>query len=65
MMLARLRTGQTQKGLAILPDDNGEPRWQSLHVALLRAAGRKAEAEKLATKVDPSTLTPEEKDLLR
>jgi hypothetical protein len=51
--------------LAILPDDNGEPRWQTLHVALLRAAGRKAEAEKIATKVDPSTLTPEEKDLLK
>jgi len=63
--LARLRTGQATKGLAILPDDNGDPRWQTLHVALLRAAGRKADAEKIATKVDPSTLTPEEKDLLR
>jgi hypothetical protein len=63
--LARLRTGQAQKGLAILPDDNGEPRWQTLHAALLRAAGRKADAEKIANKVDPSTLTPEEKDLLR
>ncbi len=63
--LARLRTGQATKGLAILPDDNGEPRWQTLHAALLRAAGRKADAEKVATKVDPSTLTPEEKDLLR
>jgi len=63
--LARLRTGQATKGLAILPDDNGEPRWQTLHAALLRAAGRKADAEKIATKVDPSTLTPEEKDLLR
>jgi hypothetical protein len=62
--LARLRTGQTQKGLAILPDDNGEPRWQTLHVALLRAAGRQTEAEKIATKVDPTTLTPEEKALL-
>lgn len=63
--LARLRTGNAAKGLAILPDDNGEPRWQTLRVALLRAAGRKADAEKIATKVDPSTLTPEEKDLLR
>ncbi len=63
--LARLRTGQATKGLAILPDDNGDPRWQTLHAALLRAAGRKADAEKIATKVDPSTLTPEEKDLLR
>ena len=63
--LARLRTGQATKGLAILPDDNGEPRWQTLHAALLRAAGRKADAEKVANKVDPSTLTPEEKDLLR
>lgn len=63
--LARLRTGQATKGLAILPDDNGEPRWQTLHAALLRAAGREAEAEKIATKVDPSTLTPEEKDLIR
>jgi hypothetical protein len=63
--LARLRTGQATKGLAILPDDNGEPRWQTLHAALLRAAGRKADAEKIATKVDPSTLTPEEKDLIR
>jgi hypothetical protein len=62
--LARLRTGQTQKGLDILPDDNGEPRWQTLHAALLRAAGRKAEAEKIATKVDPTTLTPEEKAML-
>ena len=63
--LARLRTGQATKGLAILPDDNGDPRWQTLHAALLRAAGRKADAEKVANKVDPSTLTPEEKDLLR
>ena len=62
--LARLRTGNASKGLAILPDDNGEPRWQTLHAALLRAAGRKAEAEKIATKVDPTTLTPEEKAML-
>lgn len=62
--LARLRTGQAAKGLAILPDDNGEPRWQTLHVALLRAAGRKTEAQKLAAKVDPSSLTPEERGWL-
>ena len=62
--LARLRTDQAAKGLAILPDDNGEPRWQTLHAALLRATGRKAEADQLAAKVDPSTLTPEERAML-
>ena len=62
--LARLRTGQAAKGLDILPDDNNEPRWQTLHAALLRAAGRPGEADKLAAKVDPKTLTPEERAML-
>lgn len=62
--LARLRTGKAVQGLAILPDDNGEIRWQTLHAALLRAAGRKAEADKLASKIDPTTLTPEERTML-
>lgn len=62
--LGRLRTGKAAQGLAIVPDDNGEPRWQNLHVALLRAAGRKAEADKLAAKVDTASLTPEEKAML-
>ena len=62
--LGRLRTGKAAQGLSILPDDNGDPRWQTLHAALLRAAGRKSEADKLAAKVDPTTLTPEEKAML-
>jgi hypothetical protein len=62
--LGRLRTGKAKEGLDILPDDNGEPRWQTLHAALLRAAGQTAGAEQLAAKIDASTLTPEEKALL-
>ena len=62
--LGRLRTGAASKGLRILPDDNGEPRWQTLHVALLRAGGRQSEADKLAAKVDASALTPEERKML-
>jgi len=62
--LARLRTGKAAQGLSILPDDNGEARWQTLHAALLRAAGRKNEAEQLAAKVDASELTPEERTML-
>jgi hypothetical protein len=62
--LARLRAGKPAQGLSILPDDNGEPRWQTLRVALLRAAGRKSEAEQLAAQIDPSTLMPEEKAML-
>lgn len=62
--LARLRTGKAAQGLSILPDDNGEPRWQTLHAALLRAAGRKSDADKLAAKVDATVLTPEEKAML-
>jgi hypothetical protein len=62
--LARLRTDQAAKGLAILPDDNGEPRWQTLHAALLRAAGRKSEADQLVAKIDASALMPEEKAML-
>jgi hypothetical protein len=62
--LGRLRTGQAKEGLVILPDDNGEPRWQTLHTALLRAAGQTATADELAAKIDASTLTPEEKAML-
>ena len=62
--LARLRTGQAAEGLDIMPDDNGEPRWQTLHAALLRASGQTAAADQLATKVDGSSLTAEEKALL-
>ena len=62
--LARLRTGQAKKGLDILPDDNAEPRWQTLHAALLRANGKTSAAEELATKIDTSTLTPEERAML-
>jgi hypothetical protein len=62
--LGRLRTGQPQKGLDILPDDNGEARWQTLHAALLRASGQNTAAEQLASKIDTSGLTPEEKALL-
>ena len=63
--LARLRTGQAKQGLQIMPDDNSEPRWQALHAALLRANNQKAAAEKLIPTIDQSTLTPEEKNLLR
>lgn len=63
--LARLRTGQAEKGLAIMPDDNGEARWQTLHAALLRAAGRETAADQLAAKVDTHGLMPEERDLLK
>lgn len=62
--LARLRTGQAAQGLEIMPDDNGEPRWQTLHAALLRAAGQTTAADQLAAKVDASSLTAEEKALL-
>jgi len=62
--LARLRTGKAANGLSILPDDNGDPRWQTLRAALLRAAGRKSEADRVAAKVDPTTLTPEERTML-
>lgn len=63
--LGRLRTGQAAKGLSILPDDNGEPRWQTLHALLLRAAGQKSAADRLAQKIDTSSLTPEERTLLQ
>jgi hypothetical protein len=63
--LARLRTGQAAQGLAILPDDNGESRWQTLHAALLRSAGQETAAAELAAKIDASALTPEEKAMLK
>lgn len=64
--LGRLRQGQPAAALKIFPDDNNtEPRWQALHAALLRANNQKAAAEKLLPTIDQSTLTPEEKDLLR
>ncbi len=62
--LGRLRTSEAAKGLDIMPDDNGEPRWQTFHAALLRASGQTAAADQLAAKVDASSLTPEEKALL-
>jgi hypothetical protein len=62
--LGRLRSGQAAQGLKIMPDDNGEPRWQTLHAALLRAAGQTTAADQLAAKIDTSSLTPEEKALL-
>lgn len=62
--LARLRTGQAAQGLSILPDDNGESRWQALHAALLRADGREEEADRVAAKVDADALAPEERAML-
>ena len=62
--LARLRSNQAEEGLKIMPDDNGEPRWQTLHTALLRAAGKTAAADNLAARIDTSTLTPEERAML-
>lgn len=63
--LARLRTNRAQEGLAILPDDNNEPRWQTLRAALLHASGQKSAAQNLAAKIDTSNLTPEERTLLK
>ena len=63
--LGRLRTDRAKEGLAILPEENTEPRWQALHAALLRANGQKSAAEKLLPTIDHSTLTPEERALLQ
>jgi len=63
--LGRLRTGQAVAGLDILPDDQGEARWQALHVALLRASGNHDDADVLASSIDPQALHPEERDLLK
>ena len=63
--LARLRTNRAQEGLAILPDDNNEPRWQTLRAALLHASGQKSAAQNLAAEIDISNLTPEERTLLK
>ena len=63
--LARLRGGQPQEGLALLPEDGGDPRWLALRAGLLRAAGQTAEADQIATGVDPSGLLPEESALLK
>lgn len=63
--LGRLRTGQAQAGLKILPADNGEPRWQALRAALLRTAGQKSAAEKVSGGIDTSSLLPEERELLK
>ena len=63
--LARLRTGQAKQGLDILPDDNNEPRWQTLQAALLRAAGQTTAAEKLIPTIDQSPLNTEERALLK
>lgn len=62
--LARLRTDQAASGLEIMPADNGEPRWQTLHAALLHATGQTNAAEKLTSTIDTSNITPEERDLL-
>lgn len=63
--LARLRTNRAKEGLAILPDDNTEPRWQTLRAALLHASGQKSAAQALAARIDSSSLTPEERTLLK
>ena len=63
--LARLRGGQPDDGLALLPEDGGESRWLALRAALLRAAGQDAEATQLATGVDPEGLLPEERAFLK
>ena len=62
--LARLRQGKTAEALKIYPDDNGEPRWQALRVALLRANKQEAAADKLAAQIDPKSLSPEERKML-
>lgn len=63
--LARLRTGNASGGLKIWPGDNGEDRWQALHVALLRTTGQDDAAEKAARRIDTGKLTPEERGLLK
>ncbi len=63
--LARLRGGQPDDGLALLPEDGGESRWLALRAALLRAAGQDAEATQLAAGVDPEGLLPEERAFLQ
>lgn len=63
--LGRLRTGRAEEGLAIQPDDNGEPRWRALHAALLRATGREDAAEKILEDIDLEKLTPEERTMLQ
>ena len=62
--LARLRQGKNAEALKIYPDDDSEPRWQALHVALLRANEKDAAADKLAAQVDPKSLNVEERALL-
>lgn len=63
--LGRLRTDQAAAGLEIWPDDGGEPRWQVLHAALLRGAGREKEADQVARMIDERELTPADRELLR
>ena len=62
--LARLRTGRAREGLALWPGDADENRWRALHVALLREAGKKRDAEAAAGEVNEESLGPEEKNLL-
>ena len=62
--LARLRGGRPADGLALLPEDGGDPRWLALRAGLLRAAGQTAEADQISTDLDPSGLLPEETALL-
>lgn len=63
--LGRLRTGRAGEGLEIYPDDNGEPRWQALRAALLKADGKRDAADKITAKIDLDQLTPEERTMLQ
>lgn len=63
--IARLRTGQPDKGLAILPDDGGEMRWKALHAALLRAAGQKDRAAAIRESINEADLSTADRELLR
>ncbi|MEY3481229.1 MAG: hypothetical protein RIQ71_2004, partial [Verrucomicrobiota bacterium] len=62
--LGRMRRGQAGKALEIWPGDAGENRWKAVHVALLREAGKKKDAEIAAKEVDQESLGPEERDFL-
>lgn len=63
--LARLRTGQAARGLAIWPGEDTEPRWRALHAALLRGAGEIDRAKAVAKDVNPEDLNEDERELLR